>query len=59
VRFAYIRELKEAGILQIKWISGENNCADLFTKNLDKTTFERHAKIFYGSYCNQPAKEEE
>ena len=31
VRFAYVRELKEAGILEIKWISGTENCADFFT----------------------------
>ena len=27
--FAYIRELKEAGILEIKWIPGEENDSDL------------------------------
>ncbi len=54
VRFAYIRELKEAGILQIKWIKSEENGADLYTKNLDGPTFHKHAdklngKIFSGS----------
>ena len=43
IRFAYIRELKEAGILQIKWLQGGDNTADLLTKNLDGPTFERHS----------------
>ena len=49
IRFAYIRELKEAGILQIKWIKGEENGADLFTKNLDGNAFHKHAAVFNGS----------
>jgi hypothetical protein len=49
VRFAYIRELKEAGILEIKWIRSEDNCADIFTKNLDGTTFQKHNAVFCGS----------
>ena len=48
VRFAYIRELKEEGLLEIEWISGEDNPADLFTKNLDGTTFTRHTN----TYCD-------
>ena len=48
VRFAYIRELKENGILEIKWKQGGDNCADLFTKNLDSKTFIKHAKTFNG-----------
>jgi hypothetical protein len=46
VRFAFIRELKEQGILQIKWIKGGNNPADMFTKNLDRKTFEKHAEVY-------------
>ena len=46
VRFAYIRELKEAGMLQIKWIKGEDNCADLFTKNLSGVNYHKHVKKF-------------
>ena len=48
-RFAYIRELKEAGVLQIKWIKSENNSADLFTKNLDGPTYKKHNAFFCGS----------
>lgn len=46
IRFAYIRELKEAGALEIRWIDGKENAADLFTKNLDRMTFERHTAFF-------------
>ena len=46
VRFAYIRELKEAGILEIEWIAGEKNSADLFTKNVDGATYARHIGEF-------------
>ena len=48
IRFAYIRELKEAGVLEIKWIDGKDNTSDLFTKNLDGTTFRKHASVFNG-----------
>ena len=48
IRFAYIRELKEAGELEIKWISTMDNPADIFTKNLDGTAFQKHAKVFCG-----------
>jgi hypothetical protein len=43
VKLNYIRELKEQGIISIKWKAGEDNSADLFTKNLDRKTFEKHA----------------
>lgn len=47
-RFAYIRELKEAGILRIEWIQSENNPADIFTKNTDGVTFKRHEQVYNG-----------
>jgi hypothetical protein len=45
-RICFIRELKEAGTLSVKWCPGASNAADLFTKNLDRETFERHAREF-------------
>ena len=42
VRLAFIPELKEAGILKIKWIQGGNNSADLHTKNLSGPECEKH-----------------
>ncbi len=46
VRLAHIRELKEQGILEVKWIAGQDNPADLFTKNLDGTTYKKHQAKF-------------
>ena len=46
VRFYFMRELKEVGLIQTVWQHGVNNCADLFTKNLDGATFRRHAAVF-------------
>ena len=43
VRYAYVRELKEAGIIEVKWISGEENPPDLFTKNLDGPSYQTYA----------------
>ena len=48
IRFAYIRELKEAGILSIEWINSEDNHSDIFTKNVDGPTFHKHNKVFTG-----------
>ena len=46
IRFACIRELKEQGILIIKWINGEENAADMYTKNLDGVTHEKHTDYY-------------
>jgi hypothetical protein len=45
-RICFIRELKEAGTLRVQWCPGADNAADLFTKNLDRETFEKHAREF-------------
>jgi len=39
VRYYFLRELKEAGLVQTVWQHGTNNCADLFTNNLDGAAF--------------------
>ena len=44
----FLRELKEDGILLVKWISTDENEADLFTKNLDGPLFAKFAKAFVG-----------
>ncbi len=40
VQSVFLRELKEAGVLVIKWIAGAVNEADIFTKILDQPTFQ-------------------
>ena len=42
VRINFLKELKETGIVKGKWIPTEENCADIFTKNLSGATFEKH-----------------
>ncbi len=48
VRSVFLRELKEASVLVIKWILGAVNEADIFTKNLDGPTFQRYTRVFTG-----------
>ena len=42
----FLRYLKEQGMIQTEWIEGENNCSDIFTKNLQGPLFEKHAQNF-------------
>ncbi len=44
----FLRELKEDGIIIVRWIPTAENEADLFTKNLDGPLFEKFAKAFIG-----------
>ena len=48
VRYLWLRELKEQGIIRVIWTSGESNDADLFTKNLPGPVFHKHAVKFVG-----------
>jgi hypothetical protein len=47
-RQLFLRNLKEDGVMKIKWISGESNEADLFTKNLPGPLFNKHVKKYCG-----------
>ena len=40
-----MRELRGAGVVQVRHISGELNPADLFTKVLPRDPFEKHRKF--------------
>ena len=44
----FLRDLKEQGIIRIIWIAGEENEADLFTKNLGGPAFNKHGSVYYG-----------
>jgi len=48
VRMYFLRELKEEGIIITKWIKGEENTSDIFTKNLPRKPFEKHISKFVG-----------
>ena len=49
VRFNFMRELKEEGVIVVNWIGTDENSSDLFTKNLDGPTFEKHTKTYCGA----------
>jgi hypothetical protein len=48
VRYHYVRELIEDGLVEISFIRSGDNDADLFTKNLDQVTFWKHANKLLG-----------
>ena len=47
VRIHYICELKEAGILVIKWVPGPENDADMHTKNVPNPLFEKFGTLYF------------
>ena len=49
VRLFYLRELKEEGLIVIKHVPGIENDVDIFTKNVDAQTFERHLPAYVGN----------
>jgi hypothetical protein len=48
VRMHFLPELKEEGIIVCDWVSGDDNSADLFTKNLPGKAFDKHTSTFVG-----------
>jgi len=48
VKQFFLRELKECGILETEWLSGDDMTSDIFTKNLAGPLFNKHASAFVG-----------
>jgi hypothetical protein len=48
VRYKFLRELKEQGLIRVIWTPSHLNKADVFTKNLDRRSFEKCIKFFFG-----------
>jgi len=48
VRLYMLRDLNEDKIIQMKWVKGEQNSADLGTKNLDHASHTKHTKTLCG-----------
>eukprot|EP00957_Ditylum_brightwellii_P142528 10859033-Ditylum_brightwellii.AAC.1 len=46
VKQYFLQELKEVGLIEIKWKRGEDIRSDIFTKNCNGTTFKRHIPKF-------------
>eukprot|EP00957_Ditylum_brightwellii_P178812 13620951-Ditylum_brightwellii.AAC.1 len=40
--------VEESGVLEIKWLKGNENLVDIFTKNLSGPAYNKCAKIFVG-----------
>jgi hypothetical protein len=48
VRQLYLRDLKEDGLVRVKWIPTEENSVDVFTKNLYGPLYEKHISTYVG-----------
>ena len=48
VRLAFVRELKEQGVIAVKWFPTDQNYTDFFTKNVDGNSFNEQAKVYCG-----------
>jgi hypothetical protein len=48
IRQSFLRELEEEGVIEVKWIPGNKNSADLFTKSLATKDFEKHTMEYCG-----------
>ena len=46
VRYHFIREYVVDGLVEIVFVKSEENDADIFTKNVGKETYEKHADKF-------------
>ena len=48
VRNYFLRELKDQGIIVIRHVPGDENEADIFTKNTSGPVYEKHIRKFVG-----------
>ena len=48
VRNHFLRDLKDEGLLIIRHVPGDENDADIFTKNVTGPIFQRHLPTFVG-----------
>ena len=46
VKDFFLRDLKESSDFSIMWLPSAQNTSDLYTKNLDGPTFEKHAGTY-------------
>ena len=59
VKQYFLRELKEAGIIEVIWEKGDNMSSDIFTKNTPGPLFEKHIKKYVGEDEYMKNKEED
>ena len=53
VRFHYLREMNEQGMIQIKFVKSEWNVSDIFTKNLSENLFLQHTETLGVIPCDR------
>ena len=46
VKWHFLREMKEDGLIHTIWVHSPDNSADLFTKNLSGPDFKRHSLVY-------------
>ena len=44
----FLRELKDMGLIQCRYVAGPENDADIFTKDVTAAIFEKHIPKFVG-----------
>jgi hypothetical protein len=49
VKQNFLRELKEQGLIVVKWLASEDNTSDMTTKNLGGRTFMTHTLTTCGN----------
>ena len=61
VRQYFLQDLKEEGLIITRWCPGTEMSSDLFTKNLDTKTFEKHVRTYCGDdeYYIHPKQDKE
>ena len=59
VRYQFVREYVENGVVKILFVRSEENDSDVFTKNMMREVFHRHARKFIVEIDNEMNKEEE
>ena len=55
-KIAFLRELKEQGIIHVIWIPNARMTTDIFTKNVAGNAFNKHVKTYVGEdeYMDSP-----
>ena len=48
-RYHFIREIIDDGLIKIEFVRSKENDSDIFTKNVNQETYERHVKNFLGT----------
>jgi hypothetical protein len=49
IRIMFVRELKEQGVMSVKWVPTDENESDINTKNTNAKTFNKHIKTMCGN----------